>query len=67
MKEEKRKMQKTIEGDEEKRSMRILMEGNGSRKMKKKKKNKSVVLVRKRIKPIERSPPVSEASANFSG
>jgi hypothetical protein len=27
----------------------------------------SVVLVRKRTIPIERSPPVSEASANFSG
>jgi hypothetical protein len=30
-------------------------------------KKKSVVLVRKRTVPIERSPPVSEASANFSG
>jgi hypothetical protein len=27
----------------------------------------SVVLVRQRIIPIERSPPVSEDSANFSG
>jgi hypothetical protein len=27
----------------------------------------SVVLVRKRTIPIERSPPVSEASANFCG
>jgi hypothetical protein len=32
-----------------------------------KKKKNSVVLVRKRTIPIERSPPVSEASANFSG
>jgi hypothetical protein len=31
------------------------------------KKKNSVVLVRKRTIPIERSPPVSEASANFSG
>jgi hypothetical protein len=31
-----------------------------------KKKKNSVVLVRKRTIPIERSPPVSEASANFS-
>jgi hypothetical protein len=30
-------------------------------------KKDSVVLVRKRTIPIERSPPVSEASANFSG
>jgi hypothetical protein len=30
-------------------------------------KKNSVVLVRKRTIPIERSPPVSEASANFSG
>jgi hypothetical protein len=30
-------------------------------------KKTSVVLVRKRTIPIERSPPVSEASANFSG
>jgi hypothetical protein len=30
-------------------------------------KNNSVVLVRKRTILIERSPPVSEASANFSG
>jgi hypothetical protein len=32
-----------------------------------KKKKTSVVLVRQRTIPIERSPPVSEASANFSG
>jgi hypothetical protein len=31
------------------------------------KKKNSVVLVRKRTIPIERSPLVSEASANFSG
>jgi hypothetical protein len=30
-------------------------------------KKNSVVLVRKRTMPIERSSPVSEASANFSG
>jgi hypothetical protein len=30
-------------------------------------KKNSVVLVRQRTIPIERSPPVSEASANFSG
>jgi hypothetical protein len=31
------------------------------------KKKNSVVLVHKQTIPIERSPPVSEASANFSG
>jgi hypothetical protein len=57
-----------IVGGDEKESLKSETVKHGHpRKTTLAKKKNSVVLVRKRNIPIERSPPVSEASANFSG
>jgi hypothetical protein len=47
--------------------MQKKMKKDEEEKEEKKRNKNSVVLVRKRTIPIERSPPVSEANANFSG